>query len=243
MTGRTNKRLPTRVYWVRRLMVLGIAALLVVGIARMLGASSDGSSGPDTARQAAADTTPSTNGPSTPTTTTTPRGHHHHRSTVTASPVAMPSGPCPDSDVSIAPSVKHTIAGQDVKLILDISTISSPACDWTLAGDSLALKITSGSDLIWTTVQCANAIPTQSLVLRQGVPTRVKLTWNARRSEPGCPKLTDWALPGTYHLHVAALAGTPQDVTFALDLPAAPTVTQTAHPHRHKHKHHTPPIH
>ena len=47
----TRGRLPARVYWVRRLMVLGIATLLVVGIARLLGGSSDGASSDDQAVQ------------------------------------------------------------------------------------------------------------------------------------------------------------------------------------------------
>jgi hypothetical protein len=65
----------------------------------------------------------------------------------------------------------------------------------------------------------------------------VRLTWNARRSEPGCPKVTDWAMPGTYHLHVAALSGQPQDVTFVLDAPTPAEITRTAHPHQHGHRH------
>jgi hypothetical protein len=100
----------------------------------------------------------------------------------------------------------------------------------------MALKITSGQDLIWSTTQCAKAIPKQDLVLRQTTPTRVKLTWDARRSEPGCPVQTEWALPGTYHLHVAALAGQPQDVTFLLTAPSPAEVTKTAHPHQGHHK-------
>jgi hypothetical protein len=149
----------------------------------------------------------------------------------------MPSGPCADNDVAITPSVPHPIAGSDIDLVLDISTITSPACDWTLSGRTLALKITSGPDLIWTTVQCAKVIPTQDLVLRNSAPTRVKLTWNARRSEPGCPAVTDWAQLGTYHLHVAALSGQPQDVTFTLVAPSPPEVTKTVHP-KHHHRHH-----
>jgi hypothetical protein len=69
----------------------------------------------------------------------------------------------------------------------------------------------------------------------------VKLTWDARRSETGCPVRTEWALPGTYHLDVAALAGQPQDVTFLLTAPSPAEVTRTAHPrqhHGHKEKHH-----
>jgi hypothetical protein len=252
MAGTTRGRLPARVYWVRRLIVLGVAMLLVVGIARLLGGSSDASSGPDQAAPAA-DTTPGTSSGTTPGTSTgtvgpsasgSGRGRHHHRSRLTPSstPLAMPSGPCADGDVAITPSVPHPVAGSDIDLVLDISTITSPACDWTLSGRSLALKITSGPDLIWTTVQCAKVIPTEQLVLRNSTPTRVKLVWNARRSEPGCPKVTDWAKLGTYHLQVAALSGQPQDVTFALVAPSPPQVTKTVHPkkhHRHgAHRHH-----
>jgi hypothetical protein len=249
MTGTARRRLPARVYWVRRSMVLGIALLLVVGIARLLGGSSDASSGPDHAAPVA-DTTASGQGPSA-THTGRSVGHHGHRShpRASASPVAMPSGPCADDDVAITPSVPHPIAGGDISLVLDISTIASPACEWTLSGRTLALKITSGSDLIWTTVQCAKAIPTRSLVLRNTAPTRVKLTWDARRSEPGCPRVTDWAKLGTYHLHVAALSGQPQDVTFTLVAPSPPEVTKTVHPkphrhhgaHRHHRRHHHKP--
>ncbi len=238
MTGTTRGRLPARVYWVRRLLVLGTALLLVVGIARLLGGSSDGSSGPDRATPVADTSSSQSAGP---TGNRTGRARHHNhkaQSTVTASPVAMPSGPCADNDVAITPSVPRPVAGSDISLVLDISTIASPACDWTLSGKTLALKITSGPDLIWTTLQCAKVIPTQSLVLRNTAPTRVKLTWNARRSEPGCPQVTDWAKLGTYHLHVAALAGQPQDVTFTLVAPLPAEVTKTIHPKPHHHRHH-----
>src|SRR3954451_8068260 len=103
MAGMTRGRLPARVYWVRRLMVLGVAVLLVVGIARLLGGSSDGSSGTDRAATVAdtadATATPSTNGP-----VTSPKQHRH----VSAAPVtrvAMPSGPCAPDDIAMTPSV------------------------------------------------------------------------------------------------------------------------------------------
>ncbi len=244
MTGTTRGRLPARVYWVRRLMVLGIAALLVVGIARLLGGSSDGSSGPDQAAPVAdtssSVTTPSSTGPSTsgPTAPTSTAGTHpkKHHPSADPTPVSMPSGPCAPSDIAITPSVPKPIAGRDIKLVLDLSTLTSPACNWSMSSRTLALKITSGRDLIWTSVECGRAIPKQDLVLRQGTPVRVPLTWSARRSEPGCPRLTAWALPGTYHLHVAALAGQPQDLTFLLDAPTPAEVTRTAHPHPHHPK-------
>ncbi len=241
MTGMTRGRLPARVYWVRRLMVLGIATLLVVGLARLLGGSSDGSSGPDQASRAA-DTSsaavPASTGPTATASGTHPRRHAQARPTQTPTPVAMPSGPCAPGDIAITPSVPHPFAGRDIALVLDLSTLTTPACTWKVSGATLALKITSGADLIWTSVQCPRAIPTEDLVLRQSTPTRVRLTWDARRSEPGCPRLTDWARLGTYHLHVAALAGEPQDATFTLVTPPPTEITKTASPHPRHHRHH-----
>ena len=246
MTGLTRGRLPARVYWVRRLMVVGIAMLLVVGIARLLGGSSDGSSGPDRAATVAdagsqATTPPATEPTTEPTTPGRTAGTGHQPAkgghvTDDVVPLADPSGPCAPDDIAITPSVPQPIAGRDITLVLDLSTVTSPACRWTLSRRTLALKITSGADLIWTSVECGRAIPTQDLVLRSAAATRVKLTWNARRSEPGCPRVTTWALPGTYHLHVAALGGHPQDATFLLSAPSPAEVTRTAHPQQHSQK-------
>jgi len=238
----TRGRLPARVYWVRRLMVLGIAGLLVVGVAKMLGGSSDASSG-DSARTVAA-TSPGTGEvttptPSDPSSSATGSTRHHHRQQATdpVTPVAMPSGPCAADDIAITPSVPRPVAGRDISLVLDVSSLNTPACTWSLSAKTIALKITSGSDLIWTTTQCARTIPTQDLVVRQSQPTRVRLTWDAQRSAPGCPARSVWALPGTYHLQVAALAGRPQSVTFLLTAPSPAEVTRTAHPHHGKKKH------
>lgn len=223
-------------------MVLGTAVLLVVGIARVLGSGSDAGSGADHAGLTAAGTTSgstaaATSGSMRSPSVTKSAGHGDRHTKATQPPVSMPSGPCSSQDIAVTPSVPDPVAGQDIKLVFDISTITTPACNWRLSSKTLALKITSGADLIWTTTQCPAAIPTEDLVLRSDIPTRVKIFWNARRSEPGCPKLTDWARLGGYHLHVAALAGEPQDIYFGLVAPTPPEVTQTVQPHGHKHKH------
>jgi hypothetical protein len=240
MARMTRGRLPARVYWVRRLMVLGIATLLVVGFAKLLGGSSDGSGGEAATNVADAGptSTPTSNAPASPDTGSNRKHHKKHKSVSDpVTRVAMPSGPCAPSDVAISPSVPEPVAGGDIDLVLDISSLETPACTWTLSGDTTALKITSGNDLIWTSSECPKTLGDEDLILRQGDPTRVKVTWDARRSEPGCPVRTEWALPGTYHLHVAALAGQPQDVTFVLTAPKPAQVTKTAHPHQHHGQH------
>jgi hypothetical protein len=214
-------------------MALGIALLLVVGIAKMLAGSSDGSSGADTARKVADS---STSAPATLGSSTHPAKHHRKPVDDPTTHEAVPSGPCQASDIAITPSVPKPVAGRDITLVLDISSLETAACTWRLSGRTTALRITSGHDLIWTSRECPRAITAQDIVVRQADPTRVKLTWDARRSEPGCPVQTDWALPGTYHLDVAALAGQPQDVSFLLTAPTAAEVTRTAHPHHGHHK-------
>lgn len=247
MSGLTRGRLPARVYWVRRLMLLGIVTLLVVGVAKMVGGGSSTPSG-DQATNVADTSSHSTT--TTSTTQSTGSGHHGKKSGNHHVTRAVPSGPCAASDIAITPSVPHPVGGSDITIALDVSSLSTPACSWTLSSQSLAMRITSGSDLIWTTAQCSHSITSQSLVVRQGNPTRVKLTWDARRSEPGCPVQTPWALPGTYHLEVAALGGQPQEATFLLTAPShdtAPTHGQGKHKSQHtkhkhpKHRHHQPP--
>ena len=56
MPSLTRGPLPARVYWRRRLLVLGSALLLVFAFARLLGAGSDGSSTPEAAQVAADET-------------------------------------------------------------------------------------------------------------------------------------------------------------------------------------------
>jgi hypothetical protein len=244
MSGLTRGRLPARVYWVRRLGMLGIAILLVVGMARLLGGSGGGSGGDEAAN--VGDTT-TLGTPSAPV--SHPAHHPRKQADDPVTPVVMPSGPCAASDVAITPSVPKPVGGSNIAVVLNLTSVTTPACSWTLSPQSLAMKITSGPDLIWTTAECSRSIPTQDLVLRQSTPTRVRLTWDARRSEPGCPARTAWARTGTYHLEVAALAGQPQDVTFLLTAPSQATGTTTTrsssghdgkthHQHGKKHKRH-----
>jgi hypothetical protein len=227
-------------------MVLGIVTLLVVGVAKLVGGGSGTPSG-DRATNVA-DT--SSHSGSTRS-TGTGKGSRHHGKKSGNHPVTrvVPSGPCAASDIAITPSVPHPVGGRDITIALDVSSVSTPACSWTLSPQSLAMRITSGSDLIWTTAQCSRSITSQDLVVRQGEPTRVKLTWDARRSEPGCPVQTPWALPGTYHLEVAALGGQPQEATFLLTAPSHDTTTTSGHgrsgkpgkSHKKHHHHRKPP--
>jgi hypothetical protein len=230
----TRGSLPARVYWVRRLLVLGTAFALVFGIARLLSDGSDATSGEDAATQVAADSSPTITPSYTELTTpshTPGEGGRHASSSDPTPTLAAPEGECSGSDVAVTPQVTNAVAGRDVTIVLQLRTLESPACTWAVGPDALTMNITSGSDNIWSSRQCPRAIPKEPVVVRQAVTSEIEVVWQeGRRSDEGCTKLPGWAMPGWYHVSASALGGEPSDVQFQLVRPSAATVTKTAKP-------------
>jgi hypothetical protein len=236
MTSLTRGPLPARVYWVRRILVLGTALLLVLAIARVLTGGSDASSAAGAAAQVAADPTP-TSTSVTPTATPTRKQQQPGKGKTSHAPVlAQPDGPCSDEDIAVEPDVRKPVAGQDVTIVLRLRTLSADACTWRVSHDSLTLKISSGQDEVWSSRECPRAIPRSTVVVRKAVSTTVEVTWNSRRSDDTCSRLTEWAMPGYYHVVAAALAGEPADVQFQLDAPTSQQITRSPSPSAHGHK-------
>lgn len=236
-TVRPRGPLPARVYWTRRLVVLGVPLLLVLVLARVLGGSSDGKDASDgTAAQAGAtiETTEAPlAGPTADPAATGKKGKKGRKNQETTPPapvLAEPSGPCTDSDIVATPALTSAAGGSDVAITINLRTIATEACTWQATAETLTVTITSGDDYIWSTRECPAAIPVQDVVIRQAVDTPVVVTWSARRSDETCSTRTAWAMPGFYHVEAAALGGDGTDVQFELT-PAQPAViTKTADP-------------
>ena len=223
--------LPARVYWTRRVLVLGVAFGLVLGIGRLLGGGSDSAAKPS-AQPAAVES--SAGSPSATSTmgampvvpTESPKKGGRVRV-----PLATPTGPCQDSDVRVVPAMEgNAYAGGDVSLTLELSTFESPACSWKVSAESVAVRLTSGSDRIWTTQECPNAVPQEPVVLRSSQVTLVDITWSGRRSDSECSRSTQWAEPGYYHVSAAAMGSEPEEEQFELRPPAPVTITPTPTP-------------
>ena len=60
------------------------------------------------------------------------------------------------------------------------------------------------------------------------------MRWSGRRSDDDCSRLTEWALPGWYHVAAAALAGEPSDLQFELERPTREVITRTPEPQQDK---------
>jgi hypothetical protein len=246
MPASTRGPLPPGVYWRRRLAVLSVALVVFLGVGKVLGHGSDGSSD-DQAEQAGASTlaSPTATVPvDDPTTKGTGKGKGKGKGkggkgtrtpdpTPTPPPTPVlpdPSGPCADDDVFITPTVPAPIGGADVTVLLNLQTRTSEACTWQVSPETVTVNIVSGHDQIWLSNQCPDAIPVQDVVVRLSSVTQVPVVWSSRRSDEECSDRTAWALPGFYHVRAAAYGGEPTDVQFELVPPAPATVTQTAQP-------------
>ena len=251
MTPVTRPRgpLPARVYWVRRLLVIAIAFGLVYGVAHLLDRRSTG--GPSAQPVGAEATSPtSAAAPTTEATrarvrdgsgTKSAKAHRRGASkksdepSPTPTPPATPSGPCEPDDVVARPSLTGpAYAGKQVVFTMTLTTKASPACTWEVSADSLAVKITSGSDRIWSSQECDTAIPEQAVVVRKDHPTRVTVAWHGQRSDADCTRTTPWAEPGFYHVTAAAFGAEPVDQQFQLQSPPRPTITATPKPEKKK---------
>lgn len=228
--------LPARVYWFRRLVVLGVAVLLVAGLARLLGGSSDASSDEDPQATTAGATTSTTTDPAGTAATQAPAEpaekprRKKRKQTPTEPPLAEPTGTCENGDILATPTLTEAVGGADVPITINLRTLVAEACTWQASPETMTVTITSGDDYIWSSRECPASIPPQDVVVRQAVDAPVVVTWSAKRSDEGCTKWTEWADLGWYHVQAAALGGDATDVQFELVAPQPGVVTTTADP-------------
>jgi hypothetical protein len=233
--ARPRGPLPPRVYWVRRALVLLLALGLVYGVAHVLGRpAGDG----ERVRVVGGDPGPSALStadarPGDGAATDLPRrgGSEGPEPSRTPTPLAQPTGPCRNKEVVVTPKLRDDAhAGRVVHLRLKLTTTKTPACTWTVSPESLVVKITSGSDRIWSSQDCPDAVPQTDLVVRKDVPAMVDMGWRGQRSDSTCTRQPDWAQPGFYHVQTAAYGAEPTDVQFELEPPVVPTRTAKPKP-------------
>jgi hypothetical protein len=219
---RTGGRLPASVYWRRRLAVLSIVLLLSVGISRFFFSGSDAAD--DTATPVADEPTATVT--VTPTPTAKPSkeagnvgGNTPKKPKISAPP--EPTGECSPSDIVVEPAVTDAYSYDNVTIPLQLRTVKASACTWKLSADALQVRISQkGGDLVWSTVDCAKAVPTKEIVVRRDVVTTLPLTWTGRRVVAGeCTDHGPWVKPNFFVIVASALGGEPSSATFGLYKP------------------------
>ncbi len=224
--------LPARVYWARRTLVLVVALALVFGIGKLL----TGFGGDPQATTAAAAPSRTAQPTATASPTASPtvpaaQPTKAQKGKKTVLPLSVPTGTCDPANIDVVPAVRKVDGGSTITLPLKLVSTDG-SCTWQASPDALVVKVVSGKDRIWTSQDCRTSVPTQDVVVRPAgeKATVVDVAWTGRRSREGCPKGTEWADVGYYHVIAATLGGEPTDVQFQVVGPPRPTVTKTTHP-------------
>ncbi|RZI89813.1 MAG: hypothetical protein EOO67_11700 [Microbacterium sp.] len=236
---RTRGRLPARVYWVRRTMVLGTVLALAFAFAHLLdrgdsaktsGQATIVAAGPSTSPTGAAGPLGPT--PVIPTSTATAKP----KATATAPLVlAEPDGPCAAEEVTVKPVDGTAPAGTTVPLVLQL-TGTRPACTFEVGRSTVVAKVFTANGKVWSTQDCPSAIPASTVVVRSAAPTTIQLSWSGRRSDAGCTRSTAWALPATYQVKAAAIGSEPSTGSMKLTVPERPVVVKTIQPKPNKNQ-------
>ena len=136
--------------------------------------------------------------------------------------LAEPSGPCADGDVVVTPTVPDGHAGSEVTIVLELTTIESPACTWEVDPEDVFVTIKDDAATLWSSQHCPAALPTATAVPRRSEPDKVRFTWNAKESVPGCSIDTAWVWPGVYQVTAVARGSVdPVETLFTLGDPVA----------------------
>ncbi|MGY4644010.1 hypothetical protein [Cellulomonas sp. URHB0016] len=197
--ARPGRRLPARVYWVRRFVVLGIPLLIVLAVVWLV------------AGRGAGGDTPAAAAPATvtaePTPTKTPARETGGVPTCSADHLAL----------SVVAAAESFPAGVSPMFAVTITNTGSEPC-LVDAGDAhREIVITSGDDRVWSNQDCvAHGTETRALLLPAGGADAQQLAWNRIRSAVGCPDELPAPAAGTYSAAFTLAGAAAPPVVFGL---------------------------
>ena len=207
-------------YWARRVLLLGAATVLAVAVALIVSGTSSGSaaqSNPPTAEYSLPD--PAFTDPaSSDSMSATPNGTATRTPSFTdlaASATATTESPKPEASSvktdhgdpvdCLAGELRATLTGkqrlapkQRATFQLSLINASGQTCVARVTEKNFELKISSGSERIWSTEDCASDIKPISRKLGVEHAVAWSLTWNGKRSKPDCRSVRAALHPGRY---------------------------------------------
>jgi hypothetical protein len=184
---------PPRVYWVRRLLLLGLVLLVVLLVVWLI--SSRG-----TDADAAADT--------------------EGDETSAGEDASAGGGPiaCEPGDLTVTLSSDARTYGADSRpvMTLSVANASEAPCTVDVGSGNRAVTITSGSDRIWSSVDCAGDEGEALRLLDAGAAETVGVDWKRERSDPDCTAGLPEPRPGTYTAVASVLGVESETLVFEL---------------------------
>ncbi|WP_026378213.1 hypothetical protein [Aestuariimicrobium kwangyangense] len=218
----------SRTYWLRRGLAVVVALVvlaLAVRVVDVIAGRGDSSatiranapvSSATTASRSATRTSATASGaePTTSAASVSPaaaRSSTPGPAGTSASPSAKPtSQPTPTNPTPIRPTcsvddlrvalagARQVKSGATTTYRIRVVNTSEADCAVPLAGQPITLAITSGTDKIWTTADCATWGPHGTLRIKAGAERVFPITWTTQRSSSGCSLVKQQLRGGTY---------------------------------------------
>lgn len=109
-----------------------------------------------------------------------------------------PGDPCNPDDVVVTADLGHQTysGGEQPRFTVTAVNTGQRTCSYDVGPKALELRVTSGSDRIWSSADCAGVSDARHL--KRGVPYTRTITWNRVRSNSKCKHTDQKAKPGTY---------------------------------------------
>lgn len=200
--------LPSQIYWRRRGLALGIAALviaLIAGVAFML----FGKSEPDTANTSASVTAqtpqPQNKTPVVPPAQSSPAPTPTETAAVAPPQVLQAGDDCPDSNLAIkgVTNAPQYVIGDQPKFTMVVTNIGLVACKRDVGAAVLAAYVYSlDNQRLWSNLDCAPSNETLVKTFNPGEQVTTEVTWTGMGSAPQCPLPREPIGVGTYNLVV-----------------------------------------
>ncbi|MBO1753442.1 hypothetical protein J4G33_16670 [Actinotalea sp. BY-33] len=193
---------PDRVYWVRRVVVLVLAVLLVVVASFGVRALVSGGSAEETPAAEGSEGAPTEDGAA-------------EEGGAGGAPISCDPGAL---TATLATDAQSYPAESAPVLTLTVTNTGEAACTVEVGSETSAITITSGSDRIWASTDCeAEVEEPRLLLLDPGAQVPVERAWSRERSDEECTAGLPEPRPGTYTASATVLGVEVEPVAFVLE--------------------------
>ena len=204
-------RLPARVYWRRRLVLLAVLLGLLAGggwlTLRLLDPAGTGASAGAATSAARPVPTPALEQPlpslAGVRTPGSPGPEAGRTPTPTPSPAGpTPGGPCTDEMVDLVLRAPTTAtAGSEVRIELVVRNVAEVPCERRLDAELQEVRLADADgDRVWGSNDCLQEGGRRTATLEPGEDVVLPVVWSGRTSEPTCTQARSAPSPGVYVL-------------------------------------------
>ncbi|WP_248959756.1 hypothetical protein [Sphaerisporangium perillae] len=199
------------VYWRRRVSVLTGALVVVAVVAWACTSASGGSERgpagrPVTAGSKEPSPSPSVTAAVTPSPTPTAKTMGSGHATTPRTPSPSPHRPrrpgdrCDNDDlvISLRGQAEVYSGKRSPRFLLTVVNTGRVDCTVDVGPRAVEIRITSGTDRVWSTADCVSGVGADLRRLERGVPHVRMVDWDRHRSAPDCRSSRPKAREGTY---------------------------------------------